>query len=570
MERIAILSTPRSGNMWLRRLLRGMLDATELSVDTPAAIGWNELPQRLLLQLHWPPTDDLLARLRQHDFATVVLARHPADVLVSILQFAQTESRTARWLNGEGGNELSLVGADPCCEAFERYVLSERAGLLLGLTPRWWTSDGLDARVRYEDLTAEPERELTRVAGELGLDPGRVADVVAASTIDALRSETGSAHFWQGRPGLGRALMPAHLIERIALTHPDAFAVGGYATDGDAALSDVEALANWRSLAAGSASRTVTPPAVERLPLRLRLADESIEQLVQRVYALVLRRPADEAGLRASLDRIERNELSLATLLHELVTSPEGESVRRLADAIAFARWARRTGQRPRALSAPRIADETELAIPWLLARAVGPARLLDVGSAFAEPAYLAELLQLGATRLAAVDPAPVEVPGIELVHADVRQLPFRRGTFDTVLCAGTLQHVGADNRAYGLPAEHDANGAARALRELRRVLRGGGRLLVSVPTGTEDDLGVFVQRSPDNWLALFAEADFDVFEHELYELGENGWQSTVELTPDLHYGERGAGASALLCAELCAGRLRQQARRSLARLVPK
>jgi hypothetical protein len=52
-ERIAILSTLRSGNMWLRRLLGAIYDLEELSANTPAAVPWNELPKACVLQLHW-------------------------------------------------------------------------------------------------------------------------------------------------------------------------------------------------------------------------------------------------------------------------------------------------------------------------------------------------------------------------------------------------------------------------------------------------------------------------------------------------------------------------------------
>jgi hypothetical protein len=42
------------------------------------------------------------------------------------------------------------------------------------------------------------------------------------------------------------------------------------------------------------------------------------------------------------------------------------------------------------------------------------------------------------------------------------------------------------------------------------------------------------------------------VFEHEIYELGEEGWRSTPALpTEGVRYGARGPGASAVLGAEL-------------------
>jgi hypothetical protein len=50
--RIAILSTPRSGNTWVRRVLADIYDLTELAVHNPADIPV-EIPERAILQLHW-------------------------------------------------------------------------------------------------------------------------------------------------------------------------------------------------------------------------------------------------------------------------------------------------------------------------------------------------------------------------------------------------------------------------------------------------------------------------------------------------------------------------------------
>src|SRR5207237_3691009 len=80
------------------------------------------------------------------------------------------------------------------------------------------------------------------------------------------------------------------------------------------------------------------------------------------------------------------------------------------------------------------------------------------------------------------------------------------------------------------------------------------------VPCGQEEDLGWQVQRPPASWVALFEAAGFLVFEDELYVLGEQGWQAAGS-ADGLRYGERGPGASAVLCAELRPRRLREVVR---------
>ena len=56
---------------------------------------------------------------------------------------------------------------------------------------------------------------------------------------------------------------------------------------------------------------------------------------------------------------------------------------------------------------------------------------------------------------------------------------------------------------------------------------------------------------APGDWIERFERAGLVVWEDELYELGDDGWRSVPALSPGLRYGERGPGASAVLCAEL-------------------
>jgi SAM-dependent methyltransferase len=96
------------------------------------------------------------------------------------------------------------------------------------------------------------------------------------------------------------------------------------------------------------------------------------------------------------------------------------------------------------------------------------PRLVLEVGPGHGE---LAEQVQseVGA-RVVAVDQSErmVELTqerGVEAVVGDVQDLPFRDAVFDCVVAAWMLYHV------------HDLN---RALREIRRVLRPGGRLVAA------------------------------------------------------------------------------------------
>jgi SAM-dependent methyltransferase len=281
------------------------------------------------------------------------------------------------------------------------------------------------------------------------------------------------------------------------------------------------------------------------------------EEFVDAAFRHVLRRLPDEEARVRALAKLSEGTLSRATLIHELATSEESVRVRELDDAVALGLGARARGERIRWLQAAAGTDERVVEIPWVLSRLRLSGRVLEVGYAFAETAYLGGLLRAG-VELVGADLATRDVDGMETVEADVRKLPFPERSFDQVLLVSTLEHIGADNTVYGLAAESDGDARAEALRELKRVLRTDGSLLVTVPLGEPGDHGWFRQEDEHGWIGLFAHADFFLEESEAYELGDEGWSAAPAFRPEgVRYGTRGPAASAVLCAELSPGRLR-------------
>ena len=279
------------------------------------------------------------------------------------------------------------------------------------------------------------------------------------------------------------------------------------------------------------------------------------DDFVRQLWRSVLRRPVEPQVLGTAVARL-RAGMSRSALVAELAGSAEFARVRLLDDAVAWAAAQRAADERPRNLVAPAGTDERPIEIPWCLARYRGEPRLLDVGYVFAEPAYLSGLVALGAGRLVGVDLASAEVPGLESITADLQKLPFDDGTFDAAIAISTLEHIGRDNSQYGLAAEGDERALDGALRELHRVLDADGRLLVTVPTAAAEDLRPEqAVLAPATWVGRFEAAGFLVWEDELYELGADGWRSVTALS-GARYGERGPGASAVLCAELRPARL--------------
>jgi SAM-dependent methyltransferase len=280
-------------------------------------------------------------------------------------------------------------------------------------------------------------------------------------------------------------------------------------------------------------------------------------ELVDSLFRLVLRRDPDPEARDRALTKLADGTLSRATLVDELVSSDEFRRVRELDDAVALGLAARARRERIRWLQAPPGTDERLVEIPWVLSRLRTTGRVLEVGYAYAEPAYLGGLLRSG-VDLVGADLATRDVGQLETVEADVRDLPFPDRSFDQVLLVSTLEHVGADNAVYGLEAESDEGAREAALRELGRILVRNGSLLVTVPLGEPGDHGWFRQEDERGWTSLFTRAGLFLEELEAYELGADGWRAARSFDPaGVRYGERGPAASAVLCADLSSGRLR-------------
>jgi len=211
--------------MWLRRLLVAAYDLQETASHTPADVDWETLPERCVLQMHWHRTPEVLDLFARHGFEPVVIARHPLDVLLSILHFAPQEPQTANWLDGEGGDESELTGADAESEAFRAYATGPRARALLSVTPEWWPH--VVGRLRYEDLVADTPAELACIQDALDAEPVvPIEEAAAAVRFADLQREATNGHFWQGKAGLWRTTIAPELAAEIAAAQPSLAQLG--------------------------------------------------------------------------------------------------------------------------------------------------------------------------------------------------------------------------------------------------------------------------------------------------------------------------------------------------------
>lgn len=241
--RIAIVSSPRSGNTWLRYVLRDAFQLQEVAVHN--YLEADLVPERCVFQLHWyrePNFQDFLAK---HRFRIVTLARHPLDVLISVLHFVRHEPATARWLNGNCEIPSRLVGRSPASEEFLEYALSFGSENLLSITYQWW-HDPSAIKVRYEDFVTATTSVADTLADQLNALKDRLPEALSANSLDMFKALP-NRHGWQGRPGLWQTLIPSDSAAAIYARHEHVFRTLGYTVE-PTLLSHETAETNWTAL----------------------------------------------------------------------------------------------------------------------------------------------------------------------------------------------------------------------------------------------------------------------------------------------------------------------------------
>ena len=225
--KIALISTPRSGNTWLRALLARLYGLQQYAVHTPQELVWHALPPACIVQLHWHCTADFTALLQREGMRALTIARHPLAVLLSIWHFARYEPQTANWLAGEGGNESTILERPVASQAFLDYACSPRAAALLAVTPEWFIRPEVTG-VCYEDLIFSPVQALKKLCEKLG-EPVCSIDVALQETsLEKLRLTAANEHFWQGLPFAWRDAIPSNHAYKIWPVHRTVFDALGY------------------------------------------------------------------------------------------------------------------------------------------------------------------------------------------------------------------------------------------------------------------------------------------------------------------------------------------------------
>ncbi|MGG6239890.1 class I SAM-dependent methyltransferase [Nodosilinea sp. AN01ver1] len=181
--------------------------------------------------------------------------------------------------------------------------------------------------------------------------------------------------------------------------------------------------------------------------------------------------------------------------------------------------------------------DERCVEYPWLFSKLPDAAQyILDAGSVL-NYEYLLDQPYFVNKHLHITTLAPEYKcfwqKGISYFFEDLRQLPIRDEFYDSIVCLSTLEHVGLDNTQYAQDkrySENRSNDYRLAVTELRRILKPGGSLFLSVPFGKYQNFGDFQQFDA----ALLADAiaafgPAQMVEKAYFKYSTDGWQVATE-----------------------------------------
>lgn len=114
--------------------------------------------------------------------------------------------------------------------------------------------------------------------------------------------------------------------------------------------------------------------------------------------------------------------------------------------------------------------------------RGLKKGRILDVGCCGSY--FITQLAALG-HEVHGIDIRrhPVKFPKVKTVQGDIRKTTYPNDFFDVVIAISTLEHIGIESKTYGIRHE-DPEGDKKAIREMTRILKPNGKMIVTLPYG--------------------------------------------------------------------------------------
>lgn len=235
--KIVILAAPKTGNVWLRSLLRFAYDLpiVDLPLEWRAGAA-DDLPDRFVCHQHLPPSEDLYRWLAENRAVVLTTIRHPGDTFLSYFHYL-------KWQESDPDPMVALLRDDgdrPGANAL-RYV-QVAFTRVFALSPSWAR---LGAHVvRYEDLLADPLSQLRTLTGRILPvdDEDRLKAAVYLCRPEQMRRSgiVDRRHLRTATAGSWRKELPLDIIEAMRRMQPYAAACREYGYDWNLSAPPIE------------------------------------------------------------------------------------------------------------------------------------------------------------------------------------------------------------------------------------------------------------------------------------------------------------------------------------------
>jgi hypothetical protein len=222
--KIVILSTPKTGNTWLRWLLHYAYRIQIVDLPEEWAPGCaDDLPESFVTHQHLFPSEGLVRWLVESRAVVLTTIRHPGDTFLSLFHYA-------KWHDAGPAAMLKQDGDRPGKNALKciNYLFPQIYAMSLA-----WDKLGSHV-VRYEDLLADPLSQLREITSKIvPLNEERLKTAVLfckpeyltrVGVVDPRHLRTGTAGGWIQE-------LPSEIVDAMASIQPYASACEIYDYD---------------------------------------------------------------------------------------------------------------------------------------------------------------------------------------------------------------------------------------------------------------------------------------------------------------------------------------------------
>jgi hypothetical protein len=229
--KIMIVSTPKTGNTWLRHLLATIYDLPTVQLGFPfGPESASALGQRWILHQHYTPEPVLLDWAKQNGAVLITTIRHPGDILLSLYHHVHSYNERFDFYR-----LAQLADDDGTFGAPVRSVLQTIFKDLVALSVAW-LSTGASHVVQYEALHYDPVDTVTALAHAIQpVSRDCIERAIESCHISEMRAlaQNNRAFFRQGSYGSWRHVLPPDIIDLLRTTepYPALFAALGYTLD---------------------------------------------------------------------------------------------------------------------------------------------------------------------------------------------------------------------------------------------------------------------------------------------------------------------------------------------------